>query len=738
MKSDVRIEWEHLSNIFFEELDGNITDIQDSLNSIDYFSNPEIHIVKTHPGSGKSTAIKKQIKNLKKCLIITNSNKISDEEYKKPGLRIWKGFTEHPHRYKKAEELYSSSVPIGMICHKCPNNKKKNCSYKKQFINAKKVVAHYNYLDKHHIHEQKNMENRFKFENLVVDEDIWKTKDLKLNKEGIKEAMDVISEYVIYNNSEKFISNLDSMRFPEYEDDYFKGLNNIKRSAIDLALKNPEKDWEAIKNDLYKISKLNPYDIRKFFYYKTIYGDIESYPEPNLYYVFDIARQGVPVVLLDATFDEDIFQILFSRYCYEDETISRSVIISKEDLYPLKDIKTTFYTSNLKKVDANIYRMRKNHRFFNGPFFKDKKKVLLSPDGKAELKKFELVMKNLKRKYNVISIITTKDLIKELLRLKISDSRFIEQYWNLKGLNSMKDSDAIVLYGTPPFNFGKWLKKYNDIFLTDFKEEDFEKIDYFLDNGHIYEKEFKNHLNDIKKYRKDVENSAPNKTIKAQLKKNSENFLKSLTNAKKYPFEYKYKDKNFEDKRKIEFNKQNEKAFMDAYLYYTPLEYFNHEIESLIYQALMRARIYRREGTAPDIFMFCHVPDIVDLEFKLKYYDNKETTEFFEAEFKGIYPLVIKENINQSTSKNVTKIAKKLGIYVEGKKSLNVKLITAIKNNSDKNIKKIDEGLKNRLRKPMEFYDEYPALKKFQTKDNYSFNEFLKDCIYQIEKKTKK
>lgn len=723
MENCAKIKWEYLSNISFKELDGDIVKIQDSLSAIDYFSNPGIHIINTQPGSGKSYAIKEKIKGLEKCLIMVKSHKISENEYNMPGLRIWKGFSHHSHEYNKAKELSGLGIPIGMICGRC-NADRKNCSYHKQF-NSKKAVAPSDYIDKKYINKQNKMKNPFKFKNLIVDEEIWETTNLELNEEDIKESINVISKYHTNELLKTFITELFFMNFSMYNEEYFKALVLSKNSAIKLALKEYNGNEKKIKDDISKMNKLDPYKIRKFLYYREIYHR-KSYPEPNLYHVFDIARQGIPVVLLDATFDEEIFKVLFARYCFEDEHLSRSIITSKSNLNPLHKLKTTIYKSNLEKKDANIYRMNKNNIYYKKNFFKNGKL-------KEKLSQLEKNIGYLKRKYDVISIITTFPLQKQILKESFSENIIVEHYRNLKGLNKMKDSDAIILYGTPSFTFEGELKNYNDIFLTDFESKEFEQITYEKSHSKWYEKELKKSLKEIEERGKAKEKLAPNKDIRDKIRYNTERFMESLASYKKIPFLYKFKNEKKDEELTNLFNKQQETGQMDAYLYHRPINYLEPKVDGLIYQALMRARIYRREGTAPDVFMFCHVPHIVDREFNPTYYDYKETKKFFETEFEGIYPLVLKKKID-SHSGYSKDIAKELKLRVRGTNSLNTKFVTAMKKNPYPEIKKIDEGIKKGFTKSGELKREYPSLKRFKMQDRYTFKKFIEDCVYETKK----
>lgn len=730
MKSGTKIKWKYLSNIKTINIKGDLSEIQDNLSLNDYFSKPGIHIVATNPGTGKSTDIKKKIKNLNKCLILTSSHNVIESEYDIPGLKKWRGFDRHPHEYHYAEELYSLGVPIRLICKRCISEQK--CSYYQQFENANKVVAPSKYLESRRINKSNKINKPFKFQNLIIDEDIWGTTELKMDKDELKEILEVVRKYSGYDY-ENFLQDINSMDFFLYEMLYHDELMKFKIIAFNTALKSFSNKNEYIKKDINKIDKLRPDKIRKFYYYKQIYPDMNSYHEPNIYNVFDISRQGVPVVLLDATFDEDIYKILFSKYCAEDEKFSRSVILPETDLTPLNEIKTVFYKSRLLKRDANIYRLNKYNQYFESAFFKKKKnedEKILTKKGLIILKKFNRIIRLFKRKYSNVSIITSKSIKEELTKNKLSEGCLIEHYYDMKGLNKMKDSDAIILFATPPISLKVEIENYNKILGTDFKTKDFEFMEYGRYNHNYYETEFKDFLERTAKKRGELAKNQPNEKLRDQIKNNTNKFIEKTALKQKIPLNIKFKNGELEDSFHRNFDEQQDSGLMDAYLYYMPMYFINSKVNSLIYQALLRGRIYRRDGIVPDIFMFCFVPNNVHIEFNPRYYDLNETKRFFEEEFNGRYPLVLKKQIDSHNSNNVKDIAKDLKIYVPNRRSLNTKFVTTMKNNDYNKIKMIDQCIKQGLTKTTDFYKKYKSLRSLKTENGYEIKDFINDCVF--------
>ena len=50
----------------------------------------------------------------------------------------------------------------------------------------------------------------------------------------------------------------------------------------------------------------------------------------NLFYpILDLARQGIPIIILDATFDEKQLQVLIGKYQKEEAEIPRERLIKK-------------------------------------------------------------------------------------------------------------------------------------------------------------------------------------------------------------------------------------------------------------------------------------------------------------------------------------------------------------------------------------------------------------------------
>ena len=204
-----------------------------------------------------------------------------------------------------------------------------------------------------------------------------------IDKDEIAEAVKVICKYFDADLDllEMFLNGLDSLDLVLFNELYAT-LGENKGIAIDKALE--EENWD----DISKISKLDLNKIKNYLYYDAIYGYKESYPVPLVYKVFDIARQGVPIVLLDATFDEEAFNLIYARYFFEDEKLSRSELLGKK-LNPVNYVKTKIYESSIIDKDTKIYRINSKNNYYNSGFFKDFKKNELSENGKRTVDEFK-------------------------------------------------------------------------------------------------------------------------------------------------------------------------------------------------------------------------------------------------------------------------------------------------------------------------------------------------------------
>jgi hypothetical protein len=392
-----------------------------------------------------------------------------------------------------------------------------------------------------------------------------------------------------------------------------------------------------------------------------------------------LALQGIPVIFLDATFDEEAFKVLLGRYNYENSIIDRNLLINKE-LNSVNDLEIKVFESNLKNRNVNIYRMYKNNYFFKKGLFNYNPNTddPISVAGHKTIDEIRDYIKKSTRKYTNVGIITYKGLIPYF-----NDLGLTEYFFNNRGSNELENVEALFIIGTPQQRPKDTLKDYNKLCLTQFQPENTYRM--------TYEK--------IEDGFQQVRKLNGKKLIRRKGFKHYQEKKPSRLTMEGY--------NDYENE--LEFNRQVQKGIVDADVFY-PLPDFDYQKnESEKYQAMMRARLFREE--TPTVFVFGDIPDKVKEEFRGENLDKKHTKDYFNgstfkpSRFKGIYPLPLLKLINdtkvENSSLNSSDIAQKLKLYKQNKESgYNTSLITKIIDGkiSLKQITIIHKALRNNIR----------------------------------------
>lgn len=657
------------------ELGDDLDEIRTNLASID-FNKPGIHILKLQPGVGKTHSIKNFLKEQNSFIITTGSHKLLLGEYEGLGAKHWYGMDEKCDIYSKVKKFRSYGLSIGLIC-KLMGCEKSKCEYWKQF-NTKKAIAPVNYLPTNRV-LYKRGEKDFKFDILVFDEAMKEYNSVVYDKEEIQSSIDVINEYYAvdyYFNS--FVAYLDTDGVPPL--DLTNNFSQIKNKALNKAINL--KKWDHVK----EIAKLDIYGLRKYIYYKNIYNNIDYYSEPYFYYALDLALQGVPVIFLDATFDEKAFKVLLGRYNYENNVINRSLLINKE-LKTIEDLKLKIYQSNLVNKEIEIHRMDKNNYYYRSGFFN--KTGDLTVNGSKTVDEIREYILRVKRKHISVGIITYKKLVKEF-----KDLAACEYFHNLRGSNKVKDVEKLFIIGTPVNDSTDVINDYNNLIMTNYKPGDVGRFRYRSKDG--------------------------------------KHFLGSIGPLpEKKPSPLIYDDEDFSSDSPIAsaLEGMKIKGVVDADIYYTLPEFDYNLSESEKYQAVHRARPFL--GVPPNVYIFGDVPELVKREFNLVTLDKEKTKDYFRYKFRGMYPLPLFQLIYAAYVSNPSlsseEIAKKLRLYKNKEKSggFNSRFVTAIKKG------KVSLEQMNRIHEAL-LLDSATDVKtvKKHLKSLIVDEEFIKDCIF--------
>ena len=136
---------------------------------------------------------------------------------------------------------------------------------------------------------------------------------------------------------------IDSKKIKKIKKNYYGFLSFVLQS------KKGESIEKTIKENL---DSFNPYDFEKFLEHENIYGFSDDlYGFPLYYYAFDVVLEGIPIVIMDATFNERLFHYFLESYNGEMKKL-------KDGFEGFSDLNVEIFTSDKKNKDSIIYRMR--------------------------------------------------------------------------------------------------------------------------------------------------------------------------------------------------------------------------------------------------------------------------------------------------------------------------------------------------------------------------------------------
>ena len=330
-------------------LEGNAKEVQQQGSEIDFMAS-DITVLAQQPGLGKTHAVIDFCKKNpdKKILYLTTRHRLINEITK--GWRKashWYGFSHLEDGLPKGcpkflnprvGRLHKAHLRTSLICSVMGCDKGR-CRYRHQFKKYKLVFAPVEYINTSYILDEDGL---FKFDICFIDESILKTDELSFDLDGYLKAITAINQKVPFDYVTSFVQERNYDWLQEMMD---KVVSDVNTALLQYA--NSAK--YGIIND---INKLDINKIIDYGHYDKLYrGKIENckmfcgspvYYKPFSYKIFEIAQQ-VPVVMLDASFEETLFRDHLEFYNYE---------------YGFKkDLKVTIYKSNVQNPKSIIYRM---------------------------------------------------------------------------------------------------------------------------------------------------------------------------------------------------------------------------------------------------------------------------------------------------------------------------------------------------------------------------------------------
>lgn len=725
----MKINLNKLPQIEQINLGDNLIEVRNNQDNIIF--EPGITILSQQPGTGKSTLLKKHLKATDEKWVLTVPNHtLIESEYDKikriKGVNAWKGFSKACPKYiekdthvRNLKDKYGFNA--GLICsNSCNKDEQKKCPYKKQFKNPKNIIT----VSAYHNTQYFYMKDKFRFDNAIIDESLQGYKPLELQEDEIRKSIDLIYEYVhnpdvkmffldIIENKELFLHDTNL----EHGKAIIDLVSIDQRKAIQKALKQ-KKD-----SDIETINNLKIYDIIKWLYYYSIYGEDKIYGDPYIYRIFDLARQGVKVVFADASFNLLLFQALLGRYQYEDNLIPRSKLLNAKQLKPLENIDIKLYTSKIKNDDLTIYRMWDKNFFYRTYLHTDKDDL-------------QYYIDQTRRKHPNIGIITYGEHVK--LFNKEDESTY---FGNLRGLNSFEKKNAIFIIGSYLTNHINVLADYNALFLTNYElKKDVWRPRY--KEANVNDSEFEGNY-----YQEwNINGKLHNFTIPGGFDEKNPEPLQEI--PKKYEDlqedEQKYIPKlkacyeshvDITLMNQLKLKEGLNADLIDMEILFPINIYDKHLMDSEIYQAIHRARPINNPNTS--IYVFGHIPSDIKKEFNTIKVARDKTMAYFMEYYKGVYPSTLIGSIQRYCFKNPNdkslNVAKAFNLYKDNRKDYNTPFVTYIRKNNNINIdeiNRIDELIKNGAHTVEKIEKEYKKLKKQALFNDKKFNDFIYYCIY--------
>lgn len=370
---------------------------------------------------------------------------------KMPLLNVihWCGIRKICQPYKKEYPIIKTLIDNGLTtrfyCETCEFSV--NCNYGSlitQFNYSKPaiILAPMEYIKSH----------AYEFDAIFVDEFVIKSYAYSLpDKKEVKEAISILRGFEnipIFDdlfNKLNITEDLNGMTVPG------------QISRMELAEKLNEMDLTELRRIFQNGMSKSTIDINNFkllagvlrdinnlvdfFKWRHIYRnsegyekDLKSYYEPYIYKLFELA-ESIPIVLMDATFNCELFKDLLSSYDGE---------------FGINNFDINVYRTHIKNKDSIIYR--------------------INPDSWYPKASLAGITENVKELYNFytkmnkkVGIITIKDVKEQYF-----DGFKTLHYRNLRGKNEFENFDILILLGTPQPNVKGVIDTHNELYLTNF------------------------------------------------------------------------------------------------------------------------------------------------------------------------------------------------------------------------------------------------------------------------------
>ena len=439
-----------------ETLEGNIPQVRAQLDQINFDNG--ITVLALQPEVGKTEAFIKYCEaNPEKNIgyFAPNHNLLNEVELKlnkiSSNVIHWRGKTNICQLYKKEDPYLKALIDSGLTthfyCEFCEFSEKcQHKSYIDQFSYSEPsiILAPLEYIKKH-VEE---------FDIIFVDEFVIKSYAYSLpEKVDVREAIRILRGFeklpifddlcnelkiIKYTNETIVIGQISRIELAEKLNKIdLAELRRIFQKGMNESIPDSGK-FGLLAKVLRDINNLTDY-LKWKNIYKNSDGyekDLKTYYEPYIYKLFELA-DSIPIVLMDATFNEELFEDLLRGYDGE---------------FGINNFDINVYKTCIKNKDSVVYRVNPTAWYPKA-----------SLDGKIE---------DVKKLYNFhtqigqkVGIITIKDVKEDYF-----DGFETLHYRNLRGKNQFENFDILILLGTPQPSVKGVIDTHNKLYLTNLAE----------------------------------------------------------------------------------------------------------------------------------------------------------------------------------------------------------------------------------------------------------------------------
>ncbi|MFW9949358.1 MAG: hypothetical protein ACFFKA_04450 [Candidatus Thorarchaeota archaeon] len=386
----------------------------------------KIIVLNHQPGIGKTYSVMNYIMNKSKIdddftfFYFTDRHKTIDEhltrleKFDKNIVKTfahWKGFGKHCEN-DYIETLLQLNISHQFIVDHFKYNDEYE-EYKEQFNKNKRVFSPFYYLSSEHF--QNNLPQI-----IFIDERITQIDTYTFDKDNIIKGFKQIktpSEYIekVKTRDINFFLNN-------------KVLDNIKTLYQERLMKAVAKK----NKNLDKFKVFNPYKFEQYLIWCKIYDyKFDLYSLPLMYKALDVVSKGIPTVVIDATFNRELFTYFLESYNKEMTELPNS------NFKGFKDLKVKVLNSNTTNPKTTLYRMRPKGAW---------PKVSFKEFNETTWKWLLSDLHELRKIFGDanIGIITYK----ELCWLFESMNFDVEYYGGLRGTNRLENKIVLVIVGT--------------------------------------------------------------------------------------------------------------------------------------------------------------------------------------------------------------------------------------------------------------------------------------------------